>query len=739
MLHCLLVIFAFLTDTASAQSIADAFRYPVTTDGLATGSHYIISQGYDNDVNHDGIDFDYACGDAIYAVADGIVTESTLNESVGPDGRKRGYGNLIRIKHVLPNGDIRFSQYGHLEERWVEKDDVVHYGQQIGTMGSTGHSTGCHLHFQIITEDRRGCGYYPGACGSIWVTEESYWETFLDPIAFIESHRQPVSSIPPAASAAISNLADRLWATRPNGGSRCEDGLICEEAENMHEWNGGGHAPIFIEDWYNGLWGYVSLFYDPGIHSSRAYTLTHAMRVMYWQKGGLATFGSMLGDAQNISRESDYGDVDLGQYKPYDPYCDTNSNGKVGADERAACVQEFCRAGTNVFSSMQRFEEATVCWHAQHGFCANECADADDVDLPYCGDFINENCNHQPINSGGGNNGGTSPAPTATNDPVLFLVHKPTLGSSWVITGDSYGIYGSHSPAITTMGEEINGFWYENFFVDVNNDGARDQVSWQRNNGAVYVALGLGNGQFAAKALWANGLGASSSLTRYQVGMADVNGDGKPDIVFYEHTYGYVYVALSTGTAFAPAIRYLSGWGATTNSAQYKLFVADVNGDGRADVILWEPRYGYWYVALSTGTAFMGQPRWLSGWATTTDPSRYSCAALPLNNDNRADLYCYEPATGSHRAALSDGESFDNVGHYLSNWGTSVNAREFVPRFADLDWDGDLDLLLWGTWSGRLWVALNTNGTSFVPESSPWLENTARESFPYEYELLDTR
>src|SRR3546814_421307 len=83
-----------------------------------------------------GIDIPGPVGTPIYATADGIVSRS---------GRAGGYGNLIEINH----GDGISTRYGHMSKLIVEPNQRVRRGQVIGLMGSTGRSTGSHLHYEV--------------------------------------------------------------------------------------------------------------------------------------------------------------------------------------------------------------------------------------------------------------------------------------------------------------------------------------------------------------------------------------------------------------------------------------------------------------------------------------------------------------------------------------------------------------------------------------------------------------
>ena len=84
---------------------------------------------------HQGVDLPLKVGDPVHAAFDGKVRVSSY---------MKGYGNLVVIRHE--NGLETF--YGHLSKRNVEVDQWVHAGDVIGLGGSTGRSTGPHLHFE---------------------------------------------------------------------------------------------------------------------------------------------------------------------------------------------------------------------------------------------------------------------------------------------------------------------------------------------------------------------------------------------------------------------------------------------------------------------------------------------------------------------------------------------------------------------------------------------------------------
>jgi murein DD-endopeptidase MepM/ murein hydrolase activator NlpD len=91
---------------------------------------------------HKGMDFAGKEGSEITAVSSGVVTWA---------GSRYGYGNMVEINH----GHGYTTRYGHNAEILVEVGDAVEKGQAISLMGSTGRSTGPHVHFEVLLNDRQ--------------------------------------------------------------------------------------------------------------------------------------------------------------------------------------------------------------------------------------------------------------------------------------------------------------------------------------------------------------------------------------------------------------------------------------------------------------------------------------------------------------------------------------------------------------------------------------------------------
>lgn len=95
---------------------------------------------------HTGIDFGGGCGTPIYAAEDGRVSTTRW---------AGGYGNQLIIDHGVIGGRAFASSYNHLKRFAVRPGQRVSRGQVVAYEGTTGASTGCHLHFEVFVDGRR--------------------------------------------------------------------------------------------------------------------------------------------------------------------------------------------------------------------------------------------------------------------------------------------------------------------------------------------------------------------------------------------------------------------------------------------------------------------------------------------------------------------------------------------------------------------------------------------------------
>lgn len=121
-------------DYRQARQIAGR---PVTWGWMSSGFGKRVDPFTGKMAWHSGVDFAGKGGSEVVAVASGVVTYA---------GKRSGYGQMVEINH----GDGYVTRYGHHAKLLVKVGDVVKKGQPIGTMGSSGRSTGPHVHFEVL-------------------------------------------------------------------------------------------------------------------------------------------------------------------------------------------------------------------------------------------------------------------------------------------------------------------------------------------------------------------------------------------------------------------------------------------------------------------------------------------------------------------------------------------------------------------------------------------------------------
>ncbi|MFO1184277.1 MAG: M23 family metallopeptidase [Bauldia sp.] len=114
---------------------------PVTTEATSSGFGERSDPFLGYAAMHEGIDFLAEFGAPVTATAPGVVT------AAGPNG---GYGNMVEIDH----GNNIVTRYGHLSQILVKTGTKVSAGMVVGKVGSTGRSTGPHLHYEVRVKER---------------------------------------------------------------------------------------------------------------------------------------------------------------------------------------------------------------------------------------------------------------------------------------------------------------------------------------------------------------------------------------------------------------------------------------------------------------------------------------------------------------------------------------------------------------------------------------------------------
>jgi murein DD-endopeptidase MepM/ murein hydrolase activator NlpD len=114
-------------------------QQPVASGNLGSAFGWRIDPFTGRSALHTGLDFQAETGTDILAAAAGVVVTQEYHAA---------YGNMIEIDH----GNDLISRYAHASAVFVKKGDLIKRGQKIAEVGTTGRSTGSHLHFEVLVQ-----------------------------------------------------------------------------------------------------------------------------------------------------------------------------------------------------------------------------------------------------------------------------------------------------------------------------------------------------------------------------------------------------------------------------------------------------------------------------------------------------------------------------------------------------------------------------------------------------------
>lgn len=170
--------------------LSDGFGYPIGNGEALTpkkdGDGWYIALGF-NHRRHLGEDWNAEsggnsdCGEPVLAASTGVVIFAA---DIGG-----GWGSVLLIRHLMPNGSEAETLYGHVNEFYPRVGDVVHRGDTIGVIGDAeppcgdGHVYSAHLHFEIRVPE---CRYW-GRPGEGYSDDAYGW---VEPTEFIEQHER---------------------------------------------------------------------------------------------------------------------------------------------------------------------------------------------------------------------------------------------------------------------------------------------------------------------------------------------------------------------------------------------------------------------------------------------------------------------------------------------------------------------------------------------------------------------
>lgn len=213
---------------------------------------------------------------------------------------------------------------------------------------------------------------------------------------------------------------------------------------------------------------------------------------------------------------------------------------------------------------------------------------------------------------------------------------------------------------------------------------------------------------------FAVGAGGWSSQDQFPRHVADVNGDGYADIVGFG--LAGVFVSYNSPFGFRDPVLVLNEYGLATgwtSNEAFPRFLADVNADGRADIVAFGRDYGF--VSLATDTGFAPIKPVIAdmvvskGWTLDRNPR----VMADINRDGRADAIGFGQSGVIVQVCAPDGV-FISLGLVVNNFGVAqgwTSDDRHHREVADVDGDGLADIVGFG--DAGVWVALNDGNGGF--------------------------
>jgi Pro-kumamolisin, activation domain/FG-GAP-like repeat len=291
----------------------------------------------------------------------------------------------------------------------------------------------------------------------------------------------------------------------------------------------------------------------------------------------------------------------------------------------------------------------------------------------------------------------------------------------WVALNQGNGTFQDPVYVLANFGYDAGGWRVERhprFLADLTGDGQSDIVGF--GDAGVYVSLNHGDGTFPQPTLAVANFGYDAGGWRVEDHpryLADLTGDGRADIVGFGNAGVYVSLNHGDGTFSEPTLAVANfgydagGW----RVEDHPRFLADVTGDGKPDIV------GFGnagvYVSLNNGNGTFQNPELVlanfgyeaGGWRVERHP-RY---LADLSGDGRADIVgfgdagVYVSLNNGHGAFPQPTLAVANFGYEAGGWN---EARH--PRFlADLTGDGQADIVGFG--DAGVWTALNHGKGAF--------------------------
>ena len=298
--------------------------------------------------------------------------------------------------------------------------------------------------------------------------------------------------------------------------------------------------------------------------------------------------------------------------------------------------------------------------------------------------------------------GGDAPSNIAVADingdgkPDLLLSNS-IVGTVGVLLNSGNGAFQPATTYFMGVGTHVASL----AVADVNHDSKPDLLATDFAAGAVGVLLGSGNGTFQTVTRYST----APAIIPYDIAVADVNGDSHPDLVLGAYAgssmTSSVGVLLGNGTgSFRPVVTFAS-------SNHLGIAVADVNGDGKQDVLTASITSSSAGVLVGNGNGTL-QPE--VAYDTGSNSTPHDVAVADVNADGQPDLVTANYSTSTVGVLLNAGHG---VFQPVTTYSTGNNSSPEGIAVADVNGDGLPDLLTANYYGDAVGVLLGAGNGSF--------------------------
>jgi hypothetical protein len=239
---------------------------------------------------------------------------------------------------------------------------------------------------------------------------------------------------------------------------------------------------------------------------------------------------------------------------------------------------------------------------------------------------------------------------------------------------------------------------------DIDGDGLGDLVVWRPGSGTWFSLTSTSGYNYASSRAqqWGNQSAGDVPL------LGDIDGDGISDLVVWRTSTGTWYW-LTSSSNYNPAAAVAKQWGNASLGDQPML--ADMDGDRKMDLVVWRASSGTWYWLTSSSGynyATSGTKQW--GSQGSGDVPKLA----DIDGDGKADLIVWRAPSGTW-FWLTSASGYDYAQSGVKQWG-SQGAGD-VPLVGDLDGDGKTELVVWRAPSGTWYWLTSASGYNYAAQA----------------------